>query len=282
MTTRKLLLALLTTALAGAACGTPVADDVPAQDVTETQGAITRWYYTWGSSSAETDIGSADDRTCFLSGVAGNLSTGEGDPSKGWDPGFAGVFRAPNNDYIIDVEGGVNGQTATGSIVMSGVTCIGTAAGRGDAYEVWEGTTVDLGSTANSRQCFLKSISGGNQTWIHATDDVQVWRNGGKWWLGGAVQSPANAPAQAQAVCVNLPAGTTVTTGTAPGPSSGVGTTSIAHDTGGTVCALTGYKGKLNENAWDSGAVIHWPTSIPGNWTISVKAGRTADWVCMQ
>jgi hypothetical protein len=272
--------ALLAASVAG--CGAPIDDGaVPAADVTETQGALGGSVYNVINGSV--NIGSTASQTCVLAGMAGNLAGASG----GEVGVYHNLFTGPDHDTY-DVFAlpcvGYPMTDCTGVAVRATFSCVATTAGRLES-PYWTPTDppLKLAAVTARRQCFLSFVQALDDKFTADTDTVSVWNDGTSWFLDGeflAKQNPSHAAFAA--TCVNLPAGTNVTTGITAGPPTGVYTTDIAYDTGGTLCALTGIQGKFNRNNTEDGAIIQWPSSLPGYWTIKVKAGKAASWTCMQ
>jgi hypothetical protein len=273
-------LALLA-ASAAAGCGAPGDDGaIPAADVTETQGALGGSVYEVINGMVH--IGSTTTQTCFLAGVAGNLSGDSGGEALVVHDTFSG----PDNDTykLVALPCVVPGATGcVGDALRATFSCVSTAAGQLESASwVPNDPPLRLAAVTARRQCFLSHVDGLFGKFTSDTDTLQVWNDGTSWFLGGDFfAKQAHTEPDLTATCVNLPAGTTVTTGITSGPPTGVYTTDIVYDTGGTLCALTGIQGKFNRNNIDDGAVIKWPSSLPGYWTITLKAGKNASWACM-
>ena len=136
----------------------------------------------------------------------------------------------------------------------------------------------------SKRQCFLTGVWGVGASWMHSTDHVRVTNDGTNWWIDGAVETSqlGNSRGYASAMCVDMPTGTWVGTGV-----WGAGDSSLID----RECGLGFHRDGLRThrstrrfmaNDWTDGALINWPSSIPGWWTLSLKNGKKAWVTCMQ
>src|SRR5262245_41269975 len=110
ITTRAALLTLLLFATC-AGCTGQVAENVEEEPTGEQQSDLsTRWYYSWGTTDGpevDTHV-STSQATCFLNGIAGNLSAGDLPSSANYDAqrSEASVFEQ-NGTWWIHAQGGV-------------------------------------------------------------------------------------------------------------------------------------------------------------------------------
>src|SRR5437868_5408840 len=118
-TALKLTLSLGLAALGGCAAPTSGVDDA---ETTATSAAALNaglGVWSWGTvDGTPLDIGSSATQTCFLSGVAGDLSSGS--PTHG---AFAGV-RIAGTNYVVQAYGGADlNNVPMGKAVNAHVSC---------------------------------------------------------------------------------------------------------------------------------------------------------------
>jgi hypothetical protein len=213
-------------------------------DVGETTQAFSaNWSYSWADSkNTFINIGSSTNRTCFLSGLAGNLTPVGSNGQSG-----AGLQISPMGDYFMYLESG-------GGLLNVVARCMNTSVGR-TAEVVWK--TGDpshlLGSVTASRRCFLTSVTTTNQGgpgFVSDSDNVRVWQDGSNWWLGGSQSGVVWATARCIDVSADL--GNWLWVAGDPGSRQDP----LASDPGGVSCLLTGVGGHFNDNDATDGAYI--------------------------
>jgi hypothetical protein len=227
----------------------------PDAGAAETEQAVMVYGYSWGVTSASsTNIGTSVNRTCFLSGVAGNLQPPASD--FGVLPPSAGLWIDGNNDYHLAVN-------TYGGEVNAFAQCVNTAAGRTDpaVWHSWDLHPKWLASLKDHpyRRCFLTEIESGPQPdqsgFVSNNDYVQIFQSGDDLYLGG-VQSHA-ASATAQCIDVNVDYGSWQWTAPDPG-----GRQDPLSNIAGISCPLTGIGGHFNHDAWLDGAYTSLETGI--------------------
>jgi len=247
--------------------------------------SLGRWFASWGTTNGDDALlGPISDRTCFLSGVAGNLNAGATTWQVGW-PSAARVLQKNQGWFLRARGGGNNSGYAIGNPVLAHAVCITAVANRTNNV-TWQsdwGKTF-LAAVTPNRQCFLTGVWGVGGSWMSNTDHVRVTNDGSNWWIDGTVNTSSlgNSRGYASAICVDMPANTWVGTGVWSVADPGSTTFNAGWDSTGMACALTGVQGHFTANDWSDGAVINWPAAIPGWWTLSLKNGKKAWVTCVQ
>jgi hypothetical protein len=261
---RKLLLALPLTAFA-AGCGGEAQEQAPAEPVagneslarTE-QGVGLGGAYWWGTSNngfSSATIGTSTNRTCFLSGIQGNLQP----PSAGsW--GGAGTFMYAGNWVIF-----VNHNFS--KALSAGVQCINTAANRTAEVSWYQGSAAKLlGAVTAQRRCFLTQVEGAGG-FKASSDYVRVWNDGLNWYLGGNLSGQGGG----RAMCVDLPENHGGWLWIAGNP--GGFTENLAYDPGGVACLLSGIGGPFNKSDFSDGVSIDYNAGTR-YWEMTVTNGK--------
>jgi hypothetical protein len=249
------------------------------------EAGLGRWFYSWGTTNGpDANLGPADDRTCFLSGVAGNLNAGDNSYGPGW-PSKAQV-SIYNGGWWLRASGGGNwAGNPIGNPVLAHAVCINTVAGRTPNVK-WQsdwGPTL-VAPVTPKRRCFLTGVWGVGASWMDGDDYVRVTNDGTNWWIDGAVNTSqlGSSHGYASAMCVDMPTGTSVSSWTWYTNDPGSWTPNVGYDSTGMACALTGVQGHFTANDWTDGALINWPSSFPGYWKVALKNGKKAWVTCMQ
>jgi hypothetical protein len=250
--------------------------------------SVARWFYSWGEATGpDADLGPDTDRTCFLSGVAGILQIDYHCSIPDCNNGsMAGVYRSNGHWYL-------RAHNPTPWPVNARAICIGTVANRTDPVTWSSGAAaVPVAPVTANRQCFLTKVTGGSENWVYEGEGVGLVRknnplalNATWWYLTGTVSADlfTGDKATASAACVDMPAGTTVTSFDPPAvPDPGSHTTNLVYDSAGALCGLRGVSGPFVGDSWTDGALISWPASFPGTWTLSLTNGKGAHVTCMQ
>ena len=265
--------------------------------------------FSWGTTNDLNgiNIGSTSDRSCFLSGVSGNLDMGA---QQGFDCGVNGQEslarvspKLGGTDYFLVAHGGVCenqfGQpVADNNPVNAEATCFLTNAG------VQEGGTPAFGdpsvpvklaelSTGNTnvRQCFLSGLFGVAGSWgssstfarvrmVTAADSLHPTTG---WYIDTNLKAANDGShPRVEGRCVDFPPTTHFTSGI-------IGkwrqTTTVTITSGKGVvkaCALEMIEGAFNVNSWSDGVVMNFPSQVDGDWSITLTAGKAAIWVCAQ
>jgi hypothetical protein len=286
--------ALFTVGAAGSAGCQAGADeateDPPVGEAQEAFASYGDWHINCNSPTgvcaSEPTTTPGTSNTCFLGGIAGNLSSNLFNPSAGSQDYYATVGLVgdpPQPDYVI-----ITQPSETGNLLTSQGICVPGITHR-TAEMSWDSDinsgAVVLGAVTGfpNRQCFLTGVSNAtpynvNNKFTSAGDSVRVWQDGHSWYLGGS------GHAAGAARCVD------VTFAGAPGEliagSSDATwnmTTQIDHGTSplGMQCMLQGVAGDFRANSFTDGVFVNYKTSTEV-WSISVSAGKTG-WVnCVQ
>ncbi|WP_437767291.1 hypothetical protein WMF27_19975 [Sorangium sp. So ce281] len=238
----------------------------------------------WGWSRATDNdftpawsVGSKAEMTCFLSGVAGDLSANG--PSI--YASQAGVWHGYGDGWILDTSGDDMDVK-----VKTTILCVPSIANRTTAVKWSSGQAAKvLAPVTANRRCGLMRVTNdpesGDNEWQAAGDSVLVWNDGTNWYIGGT------GNAEGWGMCVDASSGTGIGVWTYIAPSSGSATHNLvqAIDNGttplGTQCFLTGVGGRFQANSWTDGVFV---TYDPGStwWKVTVSNGKTADIMCIQ
>ncbi|XXX80191.1 hypothetical protein WMF30_15605 [Sorangium sp. So ce134] len=282
--------------------------DFEEEPLGEAAGALTSYEFevreTTTSMSGD-DLGLKSQVTCFLSGVAGNLSEGyqwyhNDVKSAAW---VTTGTTATGTQYMLVAHGGafqnnVNAREWINNPVRAHATCFPTTTNVKEEW--WEGRPADLGMAPpvkiaeldpnNRRQCFLSGIRGVDGAWDNiynvarvvkqTTPDLQHPTTG--WYVEGYLMASEfhEARPEVQGRCVDFPVGTVFNDGEVTAPSTGSKTETITSGTGTKACALTAIVGRLNQNVGTDGALIYEPTAPGEQWTMTVTNGKSATYVC--
>jgi hypothetical protein len=291
------LVTILAASLTGCAVtDEPVPGDEPVGEVTAAFSA--NWNYSWGSASpSSADIGTATNRTCFLTGIAGEFepfySPFSAIPSV---PASAGVRVNPNTgnwEIFVSPQHGALGVYARCVNVPS--TEYWTSVTYGSGTNV-----LDLGPATATRRCFLESLTnnvyrdsngvgwwGFTETghWVSADNPysgdhvrivAKVAPDFTSHWYLTADTPPSQSWVQAYARCFDISeddgpwlwiAGDP---GTRQDPLTNVG---------GATCGLTGVGGRLTASDYNDGAYI---TATGSQFYLNTENGKAGWATCMK
>lgn len=222
-------------------------------EVSETEQAFSsNWSYSWGDTKySKADIGTTAGRACFLSGVAGYLTTNkfpEGSSQNG-----AGVtINAATNRYEIFVD-----PAFTGVTLQTWARCVNSTSLTAEV--VWRSgqPKAILAPVTANRRCFLTRLTtgrdnqfdhGGFQSML---DGVWIANDGANWYLHGS----QSGLVWARARCMNVTEDLGQFFGWANEGTSN--TVALIPATNGATCLLTQVSGKLNtSNDWEAGPFV--------------------------
>lgn len=256
-------------------CGGDVNADGTVGDgnMAETQQAFSAgWNYSWGDTTYSfANIGTATNRTCFLSGLAGNIR-----PAGPTGQTGAGVRINSSGDYEIYVD-------SDGGALNVFASCVNTSAGRTAEVQWRTGDAAKLlGAVKAGRRCFLTNVttsnaypSEGGSGFKSNSDYVRIWQDGYNWWVGGVQSGVVWATAR----CIDVSADyggwqwTSGDPGTRQDPLSG--------NPGGVSCLLTGVGGHFSNNDWLDGAYVSYDAGIH-QYYMNTKNGHTGWANCIQ
>lgn len=253
------------------------------------------WGYSWGDTKVSSaDIGTSVDRTCFMTGIGGNLRpVGAYLYSGGTYPAMAGVHKAANGNYQIYV------QPESGNPLDTSVSCVNSAAGRievswSTSEQASYGDKV-IAAANGTRQCFLQDIknlavalkdgSGAIYSYSWAFDDkshpdeVRVINDGSYWKFSiksGAHSYPVNI--QATAVCIDTNEFDGAWIGQAADPGSAqFNLTNVS----GATCGLTGINGHFNTTTgdWNDSVSI---STVGSQFKLNMENGKIGWATCMK
>jgi hypothetical protein len=292
----SVIAALLSCAVvSGCAMQTNQSDNESTGDTSQALSAF--WRASWGTTQASiynaADLGPIAGRTCFLAGVAGNLSAGEQWSSRGVMSEAA--IEQHNGHYWLVAGGGADAFGAFyNNPVNAHAACVYTKPTGGASLNgLGEGQTV-IASVAPGRQCFLDGIYSVTGLWTSAADYVKVWHDNTNWYLSTNMtkQGQINGVGDsfgflnASAVCLDAPAGASIRfppsiSADDPGYTN-YKFLAWEGDTAAS-CGLTGIQGHFTANDWNDGAMLNWPSaSNPEWWSATVENGKTAWSACIK
>lgn len=272
---RKLLLALPLSALA-AGCGGEMLEQAPeegteapagTESLASTEQAVglggSYWWGTSASGYTSTTIGTATNRTCFLSGVFGNLV-----PSSNGIGVSAGTFMNAGN-WVISV------NNYSGKAVATSVQCLNTAANRTPEVSWYRGGAAKvLGAATSQRRCFLTDVWGSGGYKVNS-DYVRVWNDGLNWYLGGNLSDDGGA----SAMCVDVPEDHGGWLWIAGYPGSF--THNLAYNPGGVACLLSGFGGAFTKSDFNDGVSIDY-NSGTRYWEMTVTNSKRGYGNCVR
>ncbi len=268
--------------------------------------------YTWGTRTDDTgiNIGSMSDRTCFLSGVTGNLSLGA---QTGFACGSKGEYsvaevtgKLPQGHYWLIAHGAacenqVNQKVWSNNPVNAQATCVFRTTGViNGAWSTPHWSSPHTGQPTKiaelltggptKRQCFLSGVWGVAGSWnssnrfarvrrVTTTDNTHPTPG---WYIEANLPRASDGSNPlVRARCVDFALVTTITSGTTP-VSQVTKTYTLTSGPGIKACALMGIQGAFKENSWNDGVIMHPPTNINGNWSLTVTKGKSATWACVK
>jgi hypothetical protein len=145
----------------------------------------------------QTDMGPASERTCFLSGVTGNL-VADPFPEAGTQVGVEATIV--NGEWQLQAAAG-------GAPLKAFGRCVNTTAGRTAEVEWRTGQSAQkLGAVTATRQCFLTKLITSSAYpptppgFSDKNDLAKVWNDGSNWYVGGSMTGWAWASAR----CVDV------------------------------------------------------------------------------
>ncbi|WP_240359409.1 hypothetical protein [Pyxidicoccus trucidator] len=230
----------------------------PSEAVEQTeQGVVLGGSYWWGISSgvSQLNMGTSVGRTCFLTGVQGNLKPGS---SANTNSVYAYIYAG--NWYLAISQ---NNNMALGA----GVQCINTDTNR-TLDGVWfKGDPARLlGAVTAQRRCFLTRVEGSGGFTTNA-DYARVWNDGLNWYLGGSLTGEGGARAR----CVDVPTDQG-SWGYGAGDPGGF-TANMTYNPGGVACMLTGLGGHFTANSFTDGVSIDYNAGTR-YWEMTVVNGK--------
>jgi len=268
----------LASALSLAACmseetdlDTELSDNATAQpDSSAGLGEVTQQLGSWGVYPAScsngnfcyTELGTLDERTCFLGGLSGD-----------YRDGYAVVSRI-NGRFRLDLRAATGKQVGATAICINGNTNLTAASWRGDL-----GAKPINGTVTAKRRCFISGfLNTGSYNGLdnNSGDYVQVWKDfTGQWYLGGSFAGAADPTVTA--TCVDTDA--EVGVWGVPGAQ----TINLSYDPGapnGIACGITKIGGNFLNGVSDGASIgFNFGTRY---WNISVDAGKTAEVSCIR
>lgn len=260
------LLRLVPFALLSVGCMAEVGPEGGDESVDQTEQAFSgNWNYSWGDTKYSfANIGTSTNRTCFMSGMTGNII-----PAGSTGQTGVGLRINASNDYelYVDSDGGALGVYAR---------CVNTAAGRTAEVQWRTGDAAKLlGAVSPGRRCFLTRIttsnaypSEGGRGFKSNADYVRVWNDGANWYLGG-VQSGV---VWARARCIDVSSDHGHWKWQAGDP--GTRYDELAYNPGGVTCLLTGVGGHFDKNDWVDGAFVSYDSGI-NQFFMNTKNGKS-------
>ncbi|WP_235685445.1 hypothetical protein [Corallococcus silvisoli] len=214
--------------------------------------------YWWGTTSngfTSTSIGTATGRTCFLSGIQGNLK-----PATAGSWSSAGVFLYGGSWEMFVSH---NNSKA----LSTGIQCLSTATNRTPEVSWYQGQAAKLlGAVTSQRRCFLTQVEAAGGLTANA-DFVRVWNDGLNWYLGGNMAAAGGGTA----VCVDVATDQGGWLWIAGNP--GGFTANLAYNPGGVACLLSGIGGNFSTSDFSDGVSIDY-NSGTRYWEMTVTNGK--------
>jgi hypothetical protein len=211
------------------------------------------WNYSWGDTKYSfADIGTAVNRACFMSGVAGYLTTNKF--PEGTSQADAGLHvNTSTNHWELAVAPAITGTLGTWARCVDSTTLTAEVTWRSDL-----GRKVIAPATA-ARRCFLTHLTTGRDSlnahggFQASSDRVTIYSDGVNWYLDGNQSGLVWASAR----CIDV----TQDLGEIPGsaPAGATNTTQLVAATNGATCMLTEVTGKLTAlNDWENGPFVNY------------------------
>jgi hypothetical protein len=246
--------------------------------------------WSWGTTDGtELDVGPWADQTCFLAGIAGDMSSGANvgvvPATYAMGHSFAGVHKWYDRYKVQAWGGAYSNGLPTYNAVNTKVVCLGTAANKAEHFDIWKwgNGKQAIEPVSPNRQCFLEGIASLAGTWSSMYDYIYMWNDGTTWFIEGSMSEDSSGNwGWANVVCVDLPVGTQVTPfyADAPNPGSALGVPAASGNW--MACGLTGIFGQLSTSSWTDGAMLNWPPNLTGEWTVDAWNGKAVWGNCLQ
>lgn len=225
------------------------------------------WNYSWGDTKYSfANIGTASNRTCFMSGMAGSLI-----PAGSTGQTGVGVNINSSNNYelYVDADGG--------RALQVWARCVNTAAGRTHEVTWHTGQAAKvLGAVTSKRRCFLTHITTsnaytstyGDKGFRNNSDYVRVWKDSANWYIGGVQSGMVWGGARCIDVSENY--GSWLWVSGDPGTRKD----NLAYNPGGVTCFLQGVGGHFDKSNWVDGAFITYDNGI-NQFHMNTKNGKS-------
>lgn len=226
------------------------ADGAEAVGVSATEQAFSaNWNYSWGDTKfSKADIGTAAGRACFMSGVAGYLTTNKW-PEGSSQNGAGVAINTSTNHYEIFVQPAFDGVT-----LQTWARCMNTTSLTPEVTWLAGQPKAILAPVTANRRCFLTRLTTGRGLGFEhggfqsLNDGVWIGNDGVNWYIDGSQSGLVWA--HARCIDVTQDFGQFFAWAN-EGSSSTVPTVSA---TNGSTCLLTQVSGKLaTTNDWDAG-----------------------------
>lgn len=281
-------------------CAADTSDDTssPTPSVGESSQALSTWgFYSWGTTN---DLDGLDTNlptstwSCFLSGVAGDVSMGTTRGSGIHSRAGVGSWLFDTTWHVFGYGGKDESGAFIGNPVNTFATCVphprvGTATWTGAMDTVGDPVKIaDIGGA--NRRCFLTNLTGGYEHWSSITAAGRVRKvtvvdadhpTTGYYVEGTEPTYGVNGFSKVTASCVDFPVGTVFQSSTLTNSGSSDATVAIGTALSGVkACALTEVKGSLQETSWTAGIRITSPSTASGGWTLTVSPGRSGTALC--
>ena len=270
-----------------------IADTEPEETTGIAQQALSGLViYSRGTTDgADVDLNITDDNwSCFLAGVAGDLSQGVNSTNLGiWGrTAVAGAYVGANGHWFIAGHGGRSPQGVPyNNPVHAYVACVpGAPTARVNwqkSYTQQQVNAKDLGPTIG-QMCFLSRVYGVGGSWELSDSSMRVVASGGHWWLYGHNVYGSNDAGYAggDATCISTPSYLEPYQRTASPNDPGSTFNMIWSNNWDAACALRSVTGAFNQNSWTNGVIASWPQFNPGYWTMQYTGGKGFEAYCMK
>lgn len=272
---RTALALLIVSGALGVACTADLEDAWDDREVSSvTQAVYAGGGYSWGvSSSSGIDLGVAENQTCFLAGVAGNL--GDSKWTTGVNVNWGDGFGTPlHYEFHVDTNGRPLGGYAR---------CIDGSRHQSTTYH-WSNDqeAVALERVTPNRRCFLLGIHAGykNSAFTQQSDIIQIFKGPYKneeWWFLGGNLGGRKGGGTAQCFDIYGDYGSW----DIPAASPGERKEKLAYNDGGVTCFLTGIQGAFTKNDYADGAYITYENGL-NQYFLTAKNGKRGLATCVK
>jgi hypothetical protein len=252
--------------------------------------------WSWGTTRdlVGVNTGMASGTSCALSGVAGDLSRGQevgyGGCGTGSKQSEASVWWT-SSGWNLQAHGGACTSTWIDNPIVAQITCFWKGANVEGYWTPDQPSILSINyPVVPGRMCFLSGLRGTEGTWndpntyarirpITVTDYLHPTTG---WYIESNLKKSASGSRPGiHYYCMDFPSDHVITTGTTRLISI-TQTIKLTSGYGIKACALTGVTGAFNVDAWNNGIIMHWPSTSTGDWTLTVTAGKSANWACVQ
>jgi hypothetical protein len=240
------------------------AEELDSVETSETEQAVSNHWLVSFFSGPDLDLGSASNKTCFITGLKGSLKGYAGN-----DTGGLPYKTAKAGVYLIDGNWRVQTNPGYGPGIAVQVGCISNTHARtflGFIDSDLPGTLQGTSPIGRNRACFITSISGTGWGWTAFPSNqpigppgVSIQSDGSKYYFSWELVENANGVSSggATGVCVEMPLGTEkYQWPNASGPGEA---TLPLPEPADTACGFKGIKGVFDDTITSNGLELKHP-----------------------